>query len=86
MPSERALPEPGEHFGRHLDINDPNDDGKSVDRIFEWDQGLRVAMHAACWGKSASKFCTAGSASGSPQPQHRSEYRSLAVMRNAHTD
>jgi hypothetical protein len=22
---------------------------------------------------------------GSPQPQHRSEYRSLAVMRNAHT-
>jgi hypothetical protein len=48
MPSQRALPEPGEHFGRHLDINDPNDDGKSVDSIFEWDQGLRVAMHAAC--------------------------------------
>lgn len=48
-------------------------------------QGLRVAMHSACWGKSASKCCTAGSASGSPQTQHRSEYRSLGVMRNAHT-
>jgi hypothetical protein len=48
MPSQRALREPGEHFGRHLDLNDPNDHGKSVDGIFEWDQGLRVAMHAAC--------------------------------------
>jgi transposase InsO family protein len=26
-------------------------------------------MHAACWGKSASKFCATRSAS--PQPQHR---------------
>ena len=60
-------------------------DAKSVDSIFGWAQRLRVAMHAACWGKSASKFCTIGSASGSPQTQHRSEYRSLAVMRSAQT-
>src|SRR5207253_8055226 len=58
-------------------------DAKPVDSIFGWAQGLRVAMHAACWGKSASKFCTIGPASGSPQTQHRSEYRSLAVMRDA---
>jgi hypothetical protein len=71
--------------GRYLDINDPDADAKSGDSIFGSDQGLRVTMHAGCWGKSPAKFCNAGSASGSPQPQHRAEYRSLAVMRNAHT-
>src|SRR5260370_31016791 len=82
---QRAPEAAGEHFARDLDINDPDADAKSADSSFGWAQGLRVTMNPACWGKSASKFCTAGSGSGSPQPQHRSEYRSLAVMRNAQT-
>src|SRR6266851_3059179 len=85
MPSQRAPERPGEHFGRHFYINDPNAVAKSADSIFGCGQGLRVAMHAAYRGRSVSKFRTVGSSSGSPQPQHRSEYRSLAVMRSAHT-
>jgi hypothetical protein len=84
IPSQRAPEWPGEHFGRHLDINDPDADAKFADSISLWDQGLRVDDARGLLGKSASKFRAAASGSGSPQPQHRTEYRSRAVMRNAH--
>ena len=82
-PSALNVTSQGSISARHLNIHGPDDDAKSADSIFGWAQGLRVTMRAACWGKSASKFRTAGSAS--PQPQHRSEYRYLAVMRNVYT-
>jgi hypothetical protein len=55
------------------------------DGLIERNQVARLTRHATCWGQSASKSCTGGSTSDSPQAQQRSEYRSLAVMRNAHT-
>ena len=44
--------------GDILDIHDPDDDAKSVDSIFGWAQGLRVAMHASLTRSIA--LCTIG--------------------------
>jgi hypothetical protein len=87
-PSERS----NEHFGPALLLSEaemlPQQSPERPTAISSALPGValpvqpEIEVNSRCF-VSVRSVCTAGSVSRSPQAQHRSEYRSLAVMRNA---